>query len=74
MNSSDDPGKKPLNSLRLLGDVLAATVGIRSRRERGRDVSPVGTGALPGAISILAVTGFVALKSFIHPAKNAAAQ
>jgi hypothetical protein len=74
MNSPDDPSKKPLNSFRLLGDILAAAVGIRSGRERGRDWSQVGTGTLIGAILFFIAVGFVALKIFVHLVKSAAVQ
>lgn len=74
MNSPGDPGEKPLNSFRLLGDILAAGVGIRSGRERGRDWSQVGTGTLIGAILIFVAVGFIALQVFIHLVKSAAAQ
>lgn len=72
MNPPDEPKLKPLNSFRLLGDILAAAVGIRSRRERGRDWSKVGTGTLLGAIFIFVALGFIALRIFIHLVKSAA--
>lgn len=73
MNSPEDPDQKSLSSFRLLGDILAAAVGIRSGKERGRDWSKVGTGTLLGAILIFATLGFVALKIFVHLVKSAAA-
>lgn len=73
MNSPDDPVKKTLNSFQLVGDILAAAVGIRSGRERGRDWSQVGTGTLIGAILIFVAVGFVAMKIFVHLVKSAAA-
>ncbi|MGQ0699839.1 MAG: hypothetical protein ACT4PZ_16550 [Panacagrimonas sp.] len=72
MNLPDDPHRKPLNSFRLLGDILAAAVGIRSGRERGRDWSKVGTGTLLGAIFIFVAVGFIALRIFVHLVKSAA--
>lgn len=72
MNSPDDPRQKPLNSFRLLADILAAAVGIRSARARGIDWTQVGTGTLIGAILIFASVGFIALKVFVHLVKSAA--
>jgi hypothetical protein len=72
MNSPDED-KRP-NSIRLLIDMLATAVGIRSSQKRDRDFTKIGTGTLLGALAVLVAVLIAGMYTFVHLVQTLAAR
>jgi hypothetical protein len=57
---------KRLNSFQLVGQILAAMVGIRSSRDRGTDFTNSSNAAWIGAVLIFAGALYLALHLFVY--------
>lgn len=69
----DESFDKPLNSFQLLARILSAAAGVRSTRERGRQLSTASTGAVLGAVLIFLTALLIGVYAFINAVKDAAA-
>ena len=63
---SEENKTKRLNSFQLIGQILAAMVGIRSSKDRGTDFMNSSNTAWIGAILISAGALYLAMRLFIY--------
>ncbi|MES2491220.1 MAG: DUF2970 domain-containing protein [Pseudomonadota bacterium] len=63
---SEQDKVKRLNSFQLVGQILAAMVGIRSRRDRGTDFTNSSNSAWMGAILIFAFALYFGMRLFVY--------
>lgn len=63
---SEENKVKRLNSFQLVGQILAAMVGIRSSKDRGTDFFNSSNSAWIGAVLILAGALYLGMRLFIY--------